>query len=471
MNKLYEIYVHRCFAYVVAKDEEEALSTAEYALESINEVDLSDYLYFHEGENEGNYILCKDYLKVHDYLHLVGVCEVDAFKYESGNIERVPGAELDAHRIEVKRKHNNIYNMADWIIEKKIKSLKEKQNIYSPNDEVQLYKISFTHNPNDLNNEPTFVKVPLDAFRLNVIVGYLQGLAFDIEIGWGISESDIAYLLSKYFSAVEYKEHPLAEDGNLEKFTDIHLFWNWEFVVCKYWDEIKEIINLNRERLFEDLTKLNQVFNDKWNEKSIVSMNTAENYQWTVRSFNVLGIESTSGYLSSRDEAIDFILDDGKSAFLLLVNPEDERVKKSIEYIKVVKNEEGKFIVEEINNKEEVIAMYHYCYCEEEYFDRIISPPEEEFKNFEVKPSSYLISYKGDFKFDLWRELREGESESKIKDGGNVEDNIRVYGEKEYIWVGNFISEEDAMEAIKSYWRAMEDLLRDIFDIDDNLQV
>lgn len=42
-------------------------------------------------------------------------------------LKRVPGAELDAHRIEVKRKHNNIYNMADWIIEKKIKSLKENK--------------------------------------------------------------------------------------------------------------------------------------------------------------------------------------------------------------------------------------------------------------------------------------------------------------------------------------------------------
>ncbi|MGH0589696.1 hypothetical protein ACQVQY_27185 [Bacillus mycoides] len=467
MNKLYEVYVHRCFAYVVAADEEEALSTAQYALESINEVDLGDYFYFHEGENEGKYILCKDYLKEHDYLHLVGLCEVYDLQYESGNIERVPGEELDVHRIEVKQKHSNIYNMAEWMIEKKIKSLKEKQNIYSPNDEIQLYKISFNHDPNDLNNDPTFIKVPLDAFRLNLIVGYLQGLAFDVEIGWGISESDIAYLLSKYFSAVEYKEQPLAADGKFEEFTDVHLFWNWELVVCKYWDEIKEIMNLNREGLLEDLTKLNQAFNDKWHEKNIVSTNKTGDYQWTVRSFNVLGIESTSGYLSSRDEAIDFILDDGKSAFLLLVNTEDERVNKSIEYIKVVKNEEGKFIIEEVNNKEEVIAMYHYCYCEEEYFDRVISPPEEEFTNFEVKPSSYLISYRGDFKFDLWRELREGENESKIRDGENVENNTRIYGEKEYIWVGNFISEEDAMEAIKSYWRGMEELLRDIFEMDD----
>lgn len=266
MYKLYEIYVHRCFTYVVAQDQEEALLTAQYTLESINEVAQGDYFYFHEGENEGKYILCKDYLKEHNYLHLVGVCEVYDFKYESGNIERVPGEEIDVHRMEVKQKHNNIYNMAEWIIEKKIKNLKEKQNIYSPNGEIQLYKISFNHDPNDLNNEPTFVKVPLDAFRLNVIVGYLQGLAFDIEIGWGISESNVAHLLCKYFSAVEFKEHPVA-DGNFEEFMDIHLFWNWELVVCKYWDEIKDLKHFNKDGLLEDMRELNQTFNDNWNTR------------------------------------------------------------------------------------------------------------------------------------------------------------------------------------------------------------
>ncbi|MDA2150839.1 hypothetical protein PDN20_19455 [Bacillus cereus] len=366
MNKIYEIYVHRCFAYVIAKDEEEALSTAQYALESINEVDLNDYFYFHEGENEGKYILCKDYLKEHDYLHLVGVCEVYNFKYESGNIERVPGKELDVHRIEVKRKHSNIYNMAEWMIEKKIKSLKEKQNIYSPNGEIHLYKISFNHDPNDLNNEPTFVKVPLDAFRLNVIVGYLQGIAFDVEIGWGISESDIAYLLSKYFSAVEYKEYPVAADGNFEEFTDVHLFWNWELVVCKYWDEIKELMNLNIEGLLEDMKKLNQVFNDKRNEKN------------------------------------------------------------------------------------------------KEYFKKIIIPPQEEFKGCKVKVSNYLIDHRGGNNFYLWRELSSNEVES-MKENGTYDEavtryDLREYEEKEYVWLANLPTEEDAMSAIKSYWRAIKEL-------------
>ncbi|MFA2639486.1 hypothetical protein [Bacillus cereus] len=266
VNKLYEIYVHRCIAYVIAKDVEEALSTAQYALESINEVDLNDYFYFHEGENEGKYILCKDYLKEHNYLHVVGICGISFFEYEWGDIERVPNKEVDNHRIEVILKHNNIYRIAEWNVRRKIKMIKDQKSIYLPNIEMRLYKISFNDDPNDANNERTFVKISLDAFKLNVVIAYLQGLAFDIEEGWSISESDMAFLLCKYFSAVEYKTHPTEIDGSLEECTDMYLLWNWELVVCKYWDEIKEIVHFNNEGLLEDMKKINQNFNDRWHK-------------------------------------------------------------------------------------------------------------------------------------------------------------------------------------------------------------
>lgn len=266
MNKLYEIYVHRCFAYVVAKDKKEALSTAQYALESINEIDLNDYLYFHEGENEGKYILCRDYLKEHNHLHIVGLCGIAFFEYEWGDVQRVPNKEVDNHRIEVILKHNNIYRIAEWNVRRKIKMIKDQKNIYLPNSEMRLYKISFNDDPKDANNEPTFVKISLDAFKLNVVIAYLQSLAFDIEEGWGISESDIAFLLCKYFSAVEYMTQPTEIDGSLEEFTDVHLFLNWELVVCKYWDEIEGIVHFNKEGLLEDMKKLNRTFNDRWRE-------------------------------------------------------------------------------------------------------------------------------------------------------------------------------------------------------------
>ncbi|UYX55941.1 hypothetical protein M3Y14_32440 (plasmid) [Bacillus thuringiensis] len=76
---------------------------------------------------------------------------------------------------------------------------------------------------------------------------------------------------------------------------------------------------------------------EEQNEKNIVKMNITGNYKWTVRKFNVTGLESTTGYLSSREEAIEFILKDGNSAFLLLVNPEDERDKKTLNTLKWLK--------------------------------------------------------------------------------------------------------------------------------------
>ncbi|UYX55940.1 hypothetical protein M3Y14_32435 (plasmid) [Bacillus thuringiensis] len=128
----------------------------------------------------------------------------------------------------------------------------------------------------------------------------------------------------------------------------------------------------------------------------------------------------------------------------------------------MVKDKEGKFIIEEINNKEEVIAMYAYCYCEEEYFEKVKTPPEEEFKGCKVKPSNYLIDHLGGNNFLLRRELSSEEVES-MKEENAYDDafakyHLRKYKEKDYIWLTNFPTEEDAMVAIKSYWRAIKEL-------------
>ncbi|MBE7106135.1 hypothetical protein FT637_24940 [Bacillus cereus] len=101
-------------------------------------------------------------------------------------------------------------------------------------------------------------------------------------------------------------------------------------------------------------------------------------------------------------------------------------------------------------------------YCEDEYFDKVIIPPEEEFKGCKVKPSNYLIDHIGGNNFLLWRELSNEEIESMKEEGSYDEvftkHDLRKYKEKDYIRVTNLSTEEDAMAAIKSYWRAIKEL-------------
>ncbi|TKI79836.1 hypothetical protein FC701_30420 [Bacillus mycoides] len=115
--------------------------------------------------------------------------------------------------------------------------------------------------------------------------------------------------------------------------------------------------------------------------------------------------------------------------------------------------------------------MYTYCYCEEEYFEKVITPPEEEFKGCKVKPSNYLIDHIGGNNFLLWRELSIDEIES-MKEKGTYDEaftkhDLRKYEEKDYVWLANLPTEEDAMAAIKSYWRAINEL-NQLDDVDHN---
>ncbi|WP_141441762.1 hypothetical protein [Bacillus pseudomycoides] len=248
----------------MAKNEKEALSTNQYALESISEVDLNDYFYFHKGEKEGQYILCMEYIQKHNYLHVVGLCETSFFEYESGDIERISNENIDEHRIEMDMKMNDIYRMDSQKVKQKLKEINYKTDIYLKNKEVQTYEISFNDKPKDSN--PIFITVPLDDFTLNILVAYLQSIAFDIDEGWGIGEDDTVKLLGKYFSATRHEEHPVNPDGTFKGFCELQLFWNWEIVVCRYWEEIKEITCFYSDGLLEDMKKLHQEFEKKCEE-------------------------------------------------------------------------------------------------------------------------------------------------------------------------------------------------------------
>ncbi|WP_423775025.1 hypothetical protein [Bacillus cereus] len=107
----------------------------------------------------------------------------------------------------------------------------------------------------------------------------------------------------------------------------------------------------------------------------------------------------------------------------------------------------------------------------EEYFEKIIIPPQEEFKGCKVKVSNYLIDHRGGNNFYLWRELSSNEVES-MKEKGTYDEaltkyDLRKYEEKDYVWLANLSTEEDAMSAIKSYWRAIKELSQ-LDDVDHN---
>ncbi len=88
--------------------------------------------------------------------------------------------------------------------------------------------------------------------------------------------------------------------------------------------------------------------------------------------------------------------------------------------------------------------------CEDELFRKVITPPIEEFQNYKIKPANYMIQDVGE-NFLLHRELSEDESSQ------SQEMQSRYEG-KRYVFLYNFPSEEEALQAIHSYWNAIKQL-------------
>ncbi|AUB67269.1 hypothetical protein CSW12_31055 (plasmid) [Bacillus cereus] len=88
--------------------------------------------------------------------------------------------------------------------------------------------------------------------------------------------------------------------------------------------------------------------------------------------------------------------------------------------------------------------------CEDELFRKVITPPLEEFQNYKIKPANYMIQDVGE-NFLLYRELNEEEPSQS-------EEMQSRYEGKRYVFLYNFPSEEEALQAIHSYWDAIKQL-------------
>jgi hypothetical protein len=189
--------------------------------------------------------------------------------------------------------------------------------------------------------------------------------------------------------------------------------------------------------------------------------------RWKVRWFNVVGDMLEIDELGLKENVLACLEDKRKSAFMVAVNLNNKKEIEEVEYVRFIEGEDKN----EIITGEEAFNLYCACYNEEQLFNKLIIPPEEEFKEYKVKPSNYLIDHIGGNNFLLWRELSSEEIESmKEKDSYDeafVNYDLRKYKEKDYIWLTNLPTEEDAMVAIKSYWRATKEL-NQLDDVDHN---
>ncbi|PFM62711.1 hypothetical protein COJ48_18370 [Bacillus cereus] len=91
-------------------------------------------------------------------------------------------------------------------------------------------------------------------------------------------------------------------------------------------------------------------------------------------------------------------------------------------------------------------------FLEHAVFTKVITPPEAEFKGSKITPSNYLIQNVDGYNYLLYREIKQTEVE------WFKEKKLFIYEGKTYVRLANLASEENAMTAIKSYWRAMKEL-------------
>ncbi|MGS2748731.1 hypothetical protein ACVAMH_17790 [Bacillus zanthoxyli] len=182
--------------------------------------------------------------------------------------------------------------------------------------------------------------------------------------------------------------------------------------------------------------------------------------RWKVRWFNVVGDMLEIDELGLKENVLACLEDKQKSAFMVAVNLNNKI--EEVEYVRFVESDDKNKVRIEIIKGEEAFDLYRSCYNEEQLFVKLIIPLEVEFKECEIKPPNYLIDHLGGNNFLLWRELSSEEVESMKEENSYDEAfakyNVRKYKEKDYIWLTNFPTEEDAMAAIKSYWRAIKEL-------------
>lgn len=88
--------------------------------------------------------------------------------------------------------------------------------------------------------------------------------------------------------------------------------------------------------------------------------------------------------------------------------------------------------------------------CDDALFQKVITPPIEEFQNYKIKPANYMIQDVGE-NFLLFRELSEDESSQSKK-------MLSRYEGKMYVFLYNYPSAEEALQAIYSFWDAIKQL-------------
>lgn len=182
--------------------------------------------------------------------------------------------------------------------------------------------------------------------------------------------------------------------------------------------------------------------------------------KWKIRWFNVVGDMLEIDELGLKENVLASLEDKRKSAFMVAVNLNNKI--EEVEYVKFVESDDKNKVRIEIIKGEKAFDLYLACYNEEQLFEKLIFPLEVEFKECKIKPPNYLIDHLGGNNFLLRRELSSEEVESmkeeNLYDEAFEKYHLRKYKEKDYIWLTNFPTEEDAMIAIKSYWRAIKEL-------------
>lgn len=89
-------------------------------------------------------------------------------------------------------------------------------------------------------------------------------------------------------------------------------------------------------------------------------MSQIDKYQWRTSIFNYKGTgrEWTTGFVRTKQEAINDLIDERMSGFILLDNPESEGDIQDIEFIKITKDEKGNFIVSEFIFDEKAFSLF-----------------------------------------------------------------------------------------------------------------